>query len=93
MSLTTNHQTQLLTDRLETLTSGQVQVSVEEKAKIDADLDTMRGLWKARKKMFKSVFDVIGESLPGKPSAFFEELGIETDEMVGMDFNRDPLSG
>jgi 26S proteasome regulatory subunit (ATPase 3-interacting protein) len=76
---------------LDTLTSGQVQVSVEDKKKIDADYDKMRGLWKARKKMFKGVFDIIGESLPGKPAAFFEELGIETDEMVGMDINRDPL--
>ena len=48
----------------------------------------MRLHWKSRKKVFKSVWDTITEALPGSPKEFMEELGIEDDESVGLDFTK-----
>lgn len=66
-------------DRLETLQSGTVQVSLADKTRIDKEHEIMQTHWKQRKKMFKGVWDTITESLPGSAADFMQELGIETD--------------
>lgn len=58
---------------------GSVQVSQEEKAKVDQELEKMKSYWKSRKKIFKNIWDTITESLPGSRKQFMEELGIEED--------------
>ncbi|KAJ2776835.1 PSMC3 interacting protein [Coemansia javaensis] len=70
--------------RLAQLRSGEV-ISPEEKARIEAEHGEMVKHWRARKRMFKNIADMVAEGYPGKMSALFEELGIETDEDVQAD--------
>ncbi|KAI9347951.1 Tat binding protein 1-interacting protein-domain-containing protein [Zopfochytrium polystomum] len=78
--------------RLEGLKAGTRVVSPEEKARVDKLLEQCRKEWRARKKLFKNAWDSITENVE-RPKELMEELGIETDESVGMDINRDPLDG
>ena len=59
-------------------------MSIEDKIKVDKDLEAMTVEWKKRKKLFKNIWDTITEAMPGSSKDFMEELGIETDEMVGV---------
>ncbi|KAJ2780084.1 PSMC3 interacting protein [Coemansia interrupta] len=70
--------------RLNQLRSGEV-ISPEEKKKIDTEYATMTKHWKARKRIFKNITDTIAEGYPGKLKDLFEEIGVETDEDVGVD--------
>ena len=80
-----------LEGRIEELKQGKIEISETERKRIDQDYDKMRDYWKSRKKIFRSVWDTITEVLPGSPKEFMEELGIESDESVGLDFTRNPL--
>ncbi|KAJ3101212.1 hypothetical protein HDU97_001563 [Phlyctochytrium planicorne] len=77
--------------RLAQLRQGEVVISEAERKRISKEYNMYRGLWKQRKKLFKDAWNMITENLPGKPQELMETLGIETDEMVGVDFNLDPL--
>ncbi|KAI9503512.1 homologous-pairing protein 2 [Coemansia spiralis] len=71
-------------ERLEHLRSGEV-ISPEEKTKIESEHTTMIKHWKSRKRIFKNITDTISEGYPGKIKDLFGDLGIETDEDVGVD--------
>ncbi|KAI8818713.1 Tat binding protein 1-interacting protein [Fimicolochytrium jonesii] len=79
--------------RLSTLRSGAAvsNMSVEDRAKLDRDLDTMRKHWRIRKRMFNEMWGTVTESIQGNLAEFRETVGIETDEMVGLNINDDPL--
>ncbi|KAI8847694.1 Tat binding protein 1-interacting protein-domain-containing protein [Chytridium lagenaria] len=77
--------------RLTQLRDGQQLVTDEERTKITWMYDTYRLMWRQRKKMFMEAWRTVTENLPGNPKELMEQLGIETDEAVGMDMNVDPL--
>ncbi|KAJ1987319.1 hypothetical protein H4R33_002924 [Dimargaris cristalligena] len=78
-------------ERLAVLRSGENVMSEDDKKRIDRAYDDNRKHWKRRKTMFKDIFDAITEHMPGNRKDFMEELGIETDEQVGVDLKADPL--
>ncbi|PJF17573.1 Hop2 meiotic double strand DNA break repair, partial [Paramicrosporidium saccamoebae] len=65
--------------RLELLRTGTRRVDPVEKAKVDKMYELHCKEWKSRKRMCKEMLDAITENLPQSPSAFMEELGMETD--------------
>ncbi|KAI9208790.1 Tat binding protein 1-interacting protein-domain-containing protein [Polychytrium aggregatum] len=78
--------------RLESLRGGSDRITDAERKKIVNNYEKMKGMWKKRKRKFKDIWSAMTENMPGKPSELMEELGIETDEMAGMDVNADPFS-
>ncbi|KAL7749591.1 hypothetical protein RI367_005147 [Sorochytrium milnesiophthora] len=74
-----------LESRLHTLRNGGKLIEEADRKRVDADLIKMKKLWASRRRTFKDIFSAITENLPQKPSEFMEELGIETDEQVGVD--------
>ncbi|KAJ3111060.1 hypothetical protein HDU96_006023 [Phlyctochytrium bullatum] len=84
-------QTAEMQERLTAIRNGQQLVSEEERNRINKDFDNNRLLWRQRKKMFMNAWNTITENLPQKPAELMEVIGIETDEMAGVDINADPL--
>ncbi|KAJ3225896.1 hypothetical protein HK099_005952 [Clydaea vesicula] len=76
-----------LEEHLMLLKSGTKKITTEDKKRIDDLYVKMYNFWKSRKKMYKNIWDQIIENIPMKPGELMEELGIETDEMVGQDIN------
>ncbi|KAL0079021.1 Tat binding protein 1-interacting protein-domain-containing protein [Phycomyces blakesleeanus] len=66
-------------EHLETLKSGAVLVTPEDRKKNDAEYELYRKEWRTRRKLFRDIFNAVTEHMPGKPAAFMEELGIEED--------------
>ncbi|KAJ3035288.1 hypothetical protein HDV00_004106 [Rhizophlyctis rosea] len=81
-----------LSARLETLRSNPIQMSAADKSRIESNLDSMRTQWRKRKRMFKDMWDAVTENIPGNRAELMEQMGIETDEAVGVDFNADPVA-
>ncbi|KAG2374749.1 hypothetical protein C9374_010493 [Naegleria lovaniensis] len=72
--------------KLEKLESGSIQlVSPEEKKKALVDLDKYLKEWKKRKNLAMSIFDSCSETCETNPSELLEEIGMDTDESVGVD--------
>jgi hypothetical protein len=42
--------------------------------------------WALYRRQFRSVWDAVSEGLDGKEEALFEEMGVDSDKMVGADF-------
>ncbi|KAJ3274349.1 hypothetical protein HK104_004115 [Borealophlyctis nickersoniae] len=84
---------QKLSTRLEGLRSNTIQMSAQDKKRIEAGLESMRSQWRKRKRMFKEMWDAVTENMPGNRADLMEQIGIETDESVGVDINRDPVEG
>ncbi|TPX34572.1 hypothetical protein SmJEL517_g02878 [Synchytrium microbalum] len=76
-------------ERLKLLKNGAKLVNDDDRRKIDQDFDMYRKYWQVRRRMFREAWGTVTENLPDKPAELMEKLGIETDEMHGMDFNRD----
>ncbi|KAJ3190124.1 hypothetical protein HDU85_000415 [Gaertneriomyces sp. JEL0708] len=72
--------------RLEKLRSGGASLlSKEDFRKIDTKLDDMRKEWRKRKRMFNEAWGAVTENVQGNLSEFAETVGVETDEMAGVD--------
>ncbi|KAI8867466.1 hypothetical protein GQ42DRAFT_157890 [Ramicandelaber brevisporus] len=83
-----------LLERLTGLREGKVQFSAKDKKKIDKQYDEYRGLWKKRKMMTMEIVDALVDAMETvKKKDFIEDVGIETDEMVGADIKVNPLAG
>ena len=59
-------------------------VSAEDKAKISLLHTTTVTLWKKRKRMATDVLDSVLESWPKTKQSLMEEVGVDTDESVGV---------
>ncbi|XP_064104604.1 LOW QUALITY PROTEIN: homologous-pairing protein 2 homolog [Macrobrachium nipponense] len=59
-------------------------VSKEEKEKIEGESDNMNKMWRKRKRMAMDILDAILEGYPKPKKVLFEEIGVETDEEVGV---------
>ncbi|XP_025204448.1 homologous-pairing protein 2 homolog isoform X1 [Melanaphis sacchari] len=64
-------------------TSGNV-VSSKDREKVKKEYETMTKEYRKRKRMCTDILDSILENCPKPKKALFEEIGIETDESVGM---------
>lgn len=42
--------------------------------------------WRKRRTLFRTIWDTLSESLDGKQSELFEEMGVETDESAGVSY-------
>eukprot|EP00090_Calanus_glacialis_P036125 TRINITY_DN61614_c0_g1_i1.p1 TRINITY_DN61614_c0_g1~~TRINITY_DN61614_c0_g1_i1.p1 ORF type:complete len:212 (-),score=91.98 TRINITY_DN61614_c0_g1_i1:112-747(-) len=73
-----------LLDRLSKLENNQELVSAEDKAKISLLHTTTVTLWKKRKRMATDVLDSVLESWPKTKQSLMEEVGVDTDESVGV---------
>jgi 26S proteasome regulatory subunit (ATPase 3-interacting protein) len=70
--------------------STSVSVTPELREKAELELLKSRKLWIQRRRMFREAWDAISEHMPGKPKEILEELGIETDEMIGVNISDIP---
>ncbi|XP_009770595.1 homologous-pairing protein 2 homolog [Nicotiana tabacum] len=68
------------------LRGGVTLVSPEERKAIEGLYSEALNQWRRRKRMFRDVWDAITENSPKNPKEFKEELGIENDDDVGVDF-------
>ena len=59
-------------------------ISAEDKAKISVLHSTTVTLWKKRKRMATDVLDSVLESWPKTKQSLMEEIGVDTDESVGV---------
>uniref|UniRef100_A0A2S2NMD1 Homologous-pairing protein 2 homolog n=1 Tax=Schizaphis graminum TaxID=13262 RepID=A0A2S2NMD1_SCHGA len=64
-------------------TSGNA-VSSKDKEKVKKEYETVTKEYRKRKRMCTDILDSILENCPKPKKALFEEIGIETDESVGM---------
>ena len=71
-------------ERLHKLSNEQNLVTKEEKQAISKNHEIAIKEWRKRKRMCSNVIDAILESYPKSKKEFFEEVGIETDEDLGV---------
>ena len=76
----------VLQERLDKLTNNQVVVSAEDKNKITQLHTKAVGHWRKRKRMASDVLDSVLEGWPKSKQALFDEIGVDTDESVGVKF-------
>lgn len=73
-----------LRERLQKLENNQQVISAADKAKMVKLHETSLGHWRKRKRMATEVLDSVLESWPKSKKCLYEEIGIETDESVGV---------
>ena len=73
-----------LAERLDKLENNQQVVSAEEKSQITLLHSTTVSLWKKRKRMATEVLDSILEGWPKSKQSLLDEVGVDTDESVGV---------
>lgn len=71
--------------RLESLNQGGEKVDPEARQKLEDTLKKYKLVWQQKKGLVKDCVDLITEQMDKKPKVFMEEIGIETDEMLGCD--------
>jgi len=64
-------------------TSGNA-VSLKDRGQVKKEYETVTKEYRKRKRMCMDILDSILENCPKPKKALFEEIGIETDESVGM---------
>ncbi|KAF3792541.1 HOP2-like proteinous-pairing protein [Nymphaea thermarum] len=72
--------------KLSKLREGTSLVNPEDKKKVEATYVESINLWRKRKRIFKDLWNMLTENMPKDLKEFKEELGIEYDEDVGVDF-------
>merc|ERR1712058_72382 len=73
-----------LKERLLKLENNQEVISAEDKEKIVKFHSSAVAQWKKRKRMASDVLDSILEGWPKTKKSLFEEIGVDTDESVGV---------
>ena len=73
-----------LKERLSKLENNQEVISAEDKDKIVKLHSSAVTQWKKRKRMASDVLDSILEGWPKTKKSLFEEIGVDTDESVGV---------
>ncbi|KAJ3110627.1 hypothetical protein HK100_002968 [Physocladia obscura] len=89
-----NQEKDQLESRLTGIRNGTRKLTSEDKKRADGKLETYRKEWQLRKKIFKEAWETVSENMAKKKAKeVLEEIGIETDEDVGVSFDKDPLEG
>ena len=73
-----------LTQKLHHLEKNQVVISKEEKQKITLEHSKSTKEWRKRKRIVMGILDAIMEGWPKSKKELYDEIGIETDEDVGI---------
>lgn len=88
---------QVLTDELTTklarrerLGDGSALMSKEDKLNVEKAYSEMRSMWKKYSSLVKGIVDQISEATGKKRSELYEDIGIETDEDVKVNFTDFP---
>lgn len=79
-------QLQKKSDKREQLGDGSALLSKEDKLLIDMQYYDTRTAWKKYRSLVNNILDQIGEGTGKKKSELTEEIGIETDEDVSVNF-------
>lgn len=79
--------------RRERLGDGSALMSKEEKLNVEKAYSDMRLLWKKYSSLVKGIVDQISEATGKKRSELYEEIGVETDEDVNVNFAEFPEIG
>lgn len=77
---------QELQAKLVGLRSGATLVKPEERAAVLKRFTANLDAWRRRRTMFRDIWDGLAEGLEGKQADLFEEIGVETDESVGVSY-------
>lgn len=70
--------------KLKCLGDGSKLITKEDKAKIELNYYNLRSLWKKYKRTVTEITNQIGEAMGKKNAVLIEEIGIESDESVGV---------
>jgi len=77
---------EVLKDRIQKLKTGTVLITKEERKKIFENKEKNVSHWRKRKRMTTDIVDSILEGYPKSKKDLLEEVGMETDEDVGVSF-------
>ncbi|KAK9828453.1 hypothetical protein WJX72_000067 [[Myrmecia] bisecta] len=66
--------------KVNTLRSGCVLVSKEQRAAVEKAFSQHMDQWQKRRRIFKNIWDSISENMDQNQADMFEEMGVETDE-------------
>lgn len=75
---------EILQQRISKLRSGTTLMTKEDRLKLYNKKDKMLGQWKKRKRMTSDVLNAILEGYPKSKKQLLEEVGVETDDDVGV---------
>ncbi|GJP55608.1 hypothetical protein CLOM_g14557 [Closterium sp. NIES-68] len=70
--------------RLEVLRDGGNQITSSQRQQAEEQYQRFMGLWRKRKRLFNVFFSTVTDGMSRNLKEFQEELGIETDEDVGV---------
>ncbi|XP_068659387.1 homologous-pairing protein 2 homolog [Aristolochia californica] len=73
-------------EKLNKLRAGSTLVKPEERKAVEEKYSKMITQWRKRKRIFRDLWDSLTENNPKDPKEFKEELGLEYDEDVGVNF-------
>jgi 26S proteasome regulatory subunit, ATPase 3, interacting protein len=59
------------------------RISATDVANVEKGLATMVAEWSRRRRMFNNIWAAVSENIEGKQADLFEQMGVDTDEMVG----------
>ncbi|KAJ1500557.1 hypothetical protein HMI54_010714 [Coelomomyces lativittatus] len=76
------------TTRLSKLNEGTEIVDPVARQLLESTLKSYKSAWSSKKRRVKDAVDLITEQLDKKPTEFMEDIGIETDEMIGLDITQ-----
>lgn len=77
-------QTQELGAKLAALRGGATLVSSEEVAAVEAQVSQALDGWRRHKRIFMSIWHQVSENMDGKQADLFEEIGVDSDETIGV---------
>ena len=63
-------------------------ITADDKAKIVKQHETSTAHWRKRKRMATDILDSVLESWPKTKKCLYEEIGVETDESVGVSISK-----
>lgn len=73
-----------LQQKLSDLTENRVLVSKEERDKVVKENEGMTKQWRKRRRTALDMLDAILEGYPHPKAQLYEEIGVETDQDVGV---------
>ncbi|KAI8463350.1 MAG: Tat binding protein 1-interacting protein-domain-containing protein [Monoraphidium minutum] len=72
--------------KLAKMRSGVALVTADERAAVEKGFVAAMDAWRKRRGIFRGIWDTISESMEGKQSDLFDEIGVDTDESAGISF-------
>eukprot|EP00164_Ancoracysta_twista_P004315 GFYU01005813.1.p1 GENE.GFYU01005813.1~~GFYU01005813.1.p1 ORF type:complete len:433 (+),score=63.19 GFYU01005813.1:177-1301(+) len=78
--------------KLEKLADTSTIVSKADRDHLHKKYQSARQIWRARKRLCREAVDMICEASGKKPNDFMEEVGVERDEDVSVEFGEDKLA-